>query len=102
MQPFLDAKTGSSAAAPCIPASAWRSLQTAVALLHILEAPDARSPASGISSMPPAVEADLTAAELALLQRHLSRMLTCPPSDLLQTGSNGSSLPHFFTTHELS
>lgn len=99
MRPFKDAQAAFSGAASSIPAAAWRSLQSAVALFHMLQQADGHCPGTGEGSLPPQVAADLTAAELALLQRHLTRLLTCPPSALLMTGPTGSSAVPRFSHH---
>lgn len=88
MQPYLDAKSAADAATHSIPTSTWRSLQLAVAVLNRLKAPPA---GSATCSMPPELAGVLPSAELALLQRHLARALSCSPEELLLTGPFSSS-----------
>lgn len=61
----------------------------AVAILHILQRPPSGATTSAAAAAPglPREAADqLAAAEVALLERHLARVLTCSVSELLASG----------------
>lgn len=89
IQPYLDAKASSSPAAHTIPSAAWRGLQMAVAILHLLQRPPSGATAgatAAASSLPREAADQLAAAEVALLERHLARVLTCAASELHASG----------------
>ena len=84
-QPYTSA-TGRDPAAH-VPAHAWRGGQAVAALCRLLQRGSPPLAGGQCEAPPLALAARLAAAELALLQRHLLRLLTANDGTLLSTGA---------------